>query len=181
MQNKFLEKGDIYLRAPQAQDLEGPWFEWFNDPVVTKYQNKGIFPNTLEKQKAYLASLENSCGDVIFAIIDKKTDKHIGCVGLHHIEWVHRTAELGIVIGDKDFWGKGYGKLAWNLVTCYAFETLNLHRVYVKIFKDNASSIKAAKASGFKEEGKLRDAYFKNGKYLSAVMMSVLEGEYKKI
>jgi RimJ/RimL family protein N-acetyltransferase len=177
MEDRFLEKGDIYLRSPKLQDLEGNWYQWFNDPVVTKHQNKGIVPNTREKQRAYLASLENSQTDIVFAIIDKKTDQHIGCAGLHHIDPIHRSAELGIVIGEKEFWGKGYGKLAWNLVTCYGFDSLNLHRIYARIFKDNIASQKAAAASGFKVEGEMRDAYFKNGAYHAAVLVSVLENE----
>jgi RimJ/RimL family protein N-acetyltransferase len=84
---------------------------------------------------------------------------------LHKIDWVHRSAELGIVIGDKDFWGKGYGKQAWAMITEYGLNTLNLHRIYAHVLSDNESSAKCAKASGFKKEGTITDMLFKNGSY----------------
>lgn len=178
--NVFLEGKKIYLRAPEEKDLKGGWYRWFNDWEVTKYQNKGIIPNTRQRQREYFYSIMKSKNDVLFAIIDKKSGKHIGCVGLHKIDWVHRSAELGIVIGEKKFWGKGCGKDAWRLVTLYGFDVLNLHRIAAFVFEENAASKKSAEACGFKVEGILREAFFKNGKYHSALAMSVLKDDFKK-
>lgn len=177
----FLDGGDIYLRVPNDKDLEDSWYSWFNDQVVTKYQNKGIFPNTIDKQKEYFYSIKDSKTDIIFAIVEKKTGKHIGSVGLHKIDWIHRSAELGIVIGEKKFWGKGYGKMAWNLMTYYGLKILNLHRIYAHIFKDNVASIKCAEASGYEIEGEMRDMFFKHGRYHSVLLFSVLDDEFQKI
>ena len=176
----FIDGGDVYLRAPRKEDLEGNWYSWLNDPVVTKYQNKGIIPNTKEKQDEYYNLMTNSDNDIILAIVEKKTHKHIGSVGLHKIDWIHRSAELGIIIGEREYWGKRYGKIVWNLITGYGFNVLNLHRIYAHIIKKNLASIKSAKASGFKVEGELRDVFYKNGKYYSVLLMSVLEDEFKK-
>ena len=99
----ILDGGDIYLRLPTEDDLKGNWYQWLNDPVVTKYQNKGIFVNSRELQRDYYQKMMESKNDVLLAIIDEKTDRHIGCAGLHHIDWVHRSAELGIVIGEKEW------------------------------------------------------------------------------
>lgn len=176
----FLEGEKIYLRAPKTKDLKGSWYRWFNDWNVTKYQNKGTIPNTSQKQRQYFYDILNSKNDVIFAIIDKKSDAHIGCVGIHKIDWIHRSAELGIVIGEKKFWGKGYGKEAWNLATRYGFNVLNLHRISALIFKENIASRKSAIASGFTMEGLLREVFFKNGRYHSVLAMAVLEDDFKK-
>jgi len=181
MKGMFIDGKSIYLRVPNKKDLKGNWHTWLNDPTVTRFQNKGIFPNTSRKQEKYFHSMINSKNDVIFAIVEKKKCKHIGSVGLHKIDWVHRSAELGIVIGEKKYWGKGYGKLAWNMIAYYGLKVLNLHRIHAVVFKGNIASIKSAKASGFKNEGILRDMFFKNGKYHSAVSMSVLGNEFKKL
>ena len=181
MNDIFLDGGDIYLRALNENDIQGNSYSWSNDPIVTKFRNRGIFPNTLEKQEKYYRSLIDSDTDVIFAIIEKVTCQHIGCVRLQGINWVHSSTELGIVIGEKDFWGKGYGKVAWNLITHYGFDFLNLHHIYAVIFKENTASIKSAEASGFRIDGELRDMFFKNGKYHSALFMSVLKNEFIKI
>ena len=176
----FIDGGEIYLRLPNRSDIKGNWYKWLNDSEVTKYQNKGIFANSREKQRQYLRQALESRNDVIFAIIHKKMETHIGSIGLHKIDWVHRSAEIGIVIGEKKFWGKGYGRIAWNLMVDYGLNVLNLHRIYAVIFEDNIPSIKAAKSSGFKYEGKMRDMFYKKGEYHSALMFSVLEKEFNK-
>ena len=119
MKELFIDGGEIYLRLPSVEDLGGRWHEWLNDPVVTLHQNKGIFPNTRERQREYVEKMAASENDVLLAVVTREGDRHIGCVGLHRIDWVHRSAELGIVIGEKDCWGRGYGKLAWMLMTVW--------------------------------------------------------------
>jgi len=180
MEAFFIDGGPIFLRAPEEKDLEGNWYRWLNDPEVTRFQNKGIFPNTREKQRTYYQSMMDSRSDVLLAIVEKDSGEHIGSVGLHSIDWVHRSAELGILIGERQYWGRGYGKLAWGMITWYGFEVLNLHRIHAIIIKGNNPSLKAAQASGFTKEGEMRDRFFKNGRYHSATLMSILEGEYKR-
>ena len=178
---KIFDGEKIYLRIPDEKDLEGNWYGWLNVSDVTKYQNKGIFYNTKNMQKEYFQNMTKSKDDVLFAIIDKETDTHIGCVGLHNIDWVHRSANLGIIIGETYFWGKGYGRKVWNMITEYGLFVLNLHRIYADVMVENVASIKSAKASGFKEEGVIRDKYYKNGKYHNVVMLSVLKDDFEGV
>lgn len=178
--DSFIDLGDFYLRGLTERDLEGPWYRWFNDSEVNQTQNKGIFPNTLEKQKDYFEYLKNSRTDVVMAIIDKKTNAHVGNVGLHSIDWVHRTAMLGIVIGEKTYWGKGWGKKAWAAITAYGFETLNLNKIWATAFADNKKSIRCAEASGFRTEGIQRSQLYKNGRYIDLAFLGVLRSEWKK-
>ena len=167
MNESFIDSEKIFLRELHEVDLEGNWYRWFNDAEITVFQNKGIFPNTKEKQKQYFDSLAVSTSDVVLEIVEKSSNRHIGNVGLHRIDWVHRSAELGIVLGDKTVWGKKYGKEAWHLITEYGFKSLNLHRIFATIMEGNIASCKSAEAAGFKNEGHITDAFFKNGKYLN--------------
>ena len=178
---KKTDTEEIYLKIPGEKELEGNWHDWLNDLDVTKYQNKGIFYNTREKQREYCNKMANSENDVLFAIIDKETDTHIGCVGLHNIDWVHRSANLGIIIGEKRFWDRGYGKKAWNMITYHGLFVLNLHRIYADVMVENVASIICAEYSGFRREGVVLDKYFKNGEYHDAVMLSVLKKEFIKV
>lgn len=175
----FMEGEGIYLRELRETDLEGDWYAWFNDSEVTKYQNKKIFPNTREKQKAYYHSIQNSSQDVVFAIVETASALHIGNVGLHHIDWVHRSAELGIVIGEKKFWGKSYGKQAWRMITRYGFYVLNLHRISAVVMEKNTASQQCAEAAGFTRDGRVRDMFFKNGAYENAFYYNILRQDFK--
>jgi RimJ/RimL family protein N-acetyltransferase len=168
----FIIGDKIYLRELRTSDLTGPWYTWLNDSDVTTFQNKGIIPNSIEKQTKYYESLINNSNEVVLAIVEEETQKHIGCVGLHRIDWVHRCAELGIVIGDRDVWGKKFGKQAWQLISNYGFTVLNLHRIFAVIVEGNIASQKSAEAAGFELDGKMRDYLFKNGKYLNAFYYS---------
>ena len=106
--DKFIDLGDIYLRGLQESDLSGNWYTWFNDPVVTRYQDKGIFANTREKQKVYYDYVTKSTSDIILAIILDSNDTHIGNIGLHKIDYIHRHADVGIILGEMEHWKKGY-------------------------------------------------------------------------
>ena len=138
---------------------------------------KKIFPNTRGKQRDYFEKLKSSNSDILLAIIDKKTNKHIGNVGLHHIDWVHSSAELGIVIGETEYYGKKIGKQAWKLITQYGFNSLNLHRIYAIIMEKNVASIKCAEAAGFKCAGKIKDYFFKNGIYENIFYYNIVKIE----
>jgi RimJ/RimL family protein N-acetyltransferase len=102
----------------------------------------------------------------------------IGNSGVFGIEWVNRCGELGIMIGDKSEWNKGYGTEAMTLLQRHAFETLNLNRVFLKVYADNVRAIRAYEKAGFVQEGRLRSAVFKHGEYDDVILMSVLRSEW---
>ncbi len=170
----------FYFRPLRASDLNGRWPEWFNDPVVTKYQAKGFYPNTHEAQKAYYESLLDSRTDVVLAIIDRRTDAHIGNIGLHAIDALHRTAVLGIVIGEKSAWGRGIGAKSWRAMTNYGFKVLNLHKICATVIEGNEASLKCALASGYAVEGRQAQQIFKDGKYRDLIHVGLLRENWKE-
>jgi len=171
----FFEFDEIYLRELQKGDLEGSWYNWFNDNEITRYQDKGTFPNSIEKQTDYYDYLQKSQKDIVFAIVDKNTEKHIGNIGVHHIDYIHRRCEIGIIIGEKIQRGKGYGKVFINAIKDYIFNTLNLRRITVFVMHENISSIKSFEKCGFSKEGIMKEYYYKNGRYLDSVIYSVIK------
>lgn len=179
--NSFVECDGFYLRGLEDGDLSGPWFSWFNDPEITAFQNKGYIPNTLQAQRAYLETLHLSDKDVVFAIIDSASDGHVGNVGLHAIDWIHRSATLGIVVGEKEYMGRGWGKQAWAAITRYGFEVINLHKICATAFDGNDRSIKCALASGFEIEGTQKEQMYKNGKYCDLVWMGITRDRWERL
>lgn len=171
----FAEFDEIYLRELKKSDLDGNWFTWFNNKDITKYQDKGTFPNSVEKQSQYYEYLLQSTKDVVFAIVDKKTERHIGNIGVHQIDYVHRRCEIGIIIGENEFQGKGYASICINAIKEYIFNTLNLRRITVFIMSENISSIKSFEKCGFSKEGILKEYFYKNGKYLDNYIYSLLK------
>ena len=184
MYQPFITGEKLYLRGLEKEDLAGNMSQWPNDPEITHYMVMGAVPNsgviycswnTLEEEYEQLRKSEK---DVVFAIVDKESDKMMGLVGLYDISWIPRLAELRIVIGEKDFWRKGYGTEAIKLVVDYAFDKLNLNKVYLGVNAEHKRAIKAYKNAGFIEEGILRKEQYRNSKYYDAVRMSILRKEY---
>lgn len=178
MYHPFIIGKKLYLRGLERKDLEGNYFQWANDPEVTYYMFMGAYPNTIEALQEEYDKLIKSKNDVVFAIIDKKTDTHIGNVGLYTINWISRSGELRIIIGEKKYWGKGYGTEATKLVLEYAFDKLNLNKVWLGVNVEHVAAVRCYENAGFVKEGILREEIYRNGKYYDAVRMSVLRKEY---
>ncbi|HNM37533.1 MAG TPA: GNAT family protein, partial [Anaerolineales bacterium] len=107
-----------------------------------------------------------------------KAWKLIGNCGVFGIEFTNRNAELGIMIGDKSEWNKGYGAEAMSLLQRHCFETLNLNRVYLRVYEENVPAVRAYEKAGFVLEGRQRQAVYKKGKYEDVLFMSVLRSEW---
>jgi RimJ/RimL family protein N-acetyltransferase len=176
----FLKGERIHLRSLEESDLNERYLQWLNDEEVCQYNSHAIFPNTINKMHAYFNSLQNQQYHVVLAIIHTETKKHIGNVSLQNINWVSRTAEFATILGDKEFWGGGIGAEAGKLMVKYGFERLNLHRIYFGAFAESVGVQKLAKALCMTEEGRRRQAFYKNGSYHDIIEYGVLRNEYRE-
>lgn len=171
---------NIRLRAIERTDI--PRFvRWMNDPEVTQYLLMSSPLSTAMEEKWFDAQLERPPHQgQIFAIEVKVADDwvHIGNSGLHDVDPVNHSAEFGIVIGEKDYWNKGYGTQATRLTLRHGFEHLNLHRIYLEVFVTNPRAMRVYEAAGFTREGVQRQAIFKNGRYIDEIIMSILQSEW---
>ena len=178
MKESFIAGQKLYLRGLKKNDLCGAMFNWANDSKVTYYMCMGLKPNSMELMEEEYSQLIHSDKDVVFAIVDKKTGAHIGNVGLYAINWVARSAEYRIVIGERKYHGKGYGTETAKLIVAYAFDKLNLNKVFLGVNAENKTAIKSYKNSGFVEEGRARQEIYRNGRYYDAITMSILREEF---
>lgn len=178
MYHPFIIGDKLYLRGLERADLEGDYFDWLNDREVTRFLDTGIFPNSVEKMEEYYRSVVLNPNNVMLAIIDKESDKHIGNIKLGPIDWIARTALLGIMIGNKEFWGKGSGTEAIRLVLDYAFRRLNLYKVTAVIVAIHQASLKAFTKAGFVIDGQVKSQFFLDGKYYDRLYMGVTRDDF---
>lgn len=177
----FLKSENIILKQIEAEDMRDLSVlisKWINDGVVTYYMFTGQKPRNSEQvAKDFRELLENE-HNVIFLVIDKETDNPIGYAGLYDINHSSRKAEYRVLIGDKDFWGKGLGTEITELITFYGFDRLNLHRIYLGFTSDNKAAFRAYEKSGYVKEGVLREDIYRNSKYYDSVRMAILRDDY---
>lgn len=170
----------VFLRAVRRADLEF-FLRWLNDVEVMRYLVVFYPMNEIAEEKwIEEMCIKNRDKDVFFVICAWKDGKEIpiGSCGLHNINWKDRDAEAGIVIGEKEYWEKGYGTEAASLLVEYAFNYLNLHRVSAGAYSFNERSIRMQKKIGFQLEGCVRSSIFKNGKYYDKMMLGILSEEW---
>ena len=136
-------------------------------------------PITREQEERYYSAQSESANSFNFEIHVADDGRYIGNVGLKDVDFVHRHAEVGIAIGDKTAWGKGYGADA--IATClkFAFLTLGLHRVFIKAHEDHTRALDLYRRLGFVETGREREHVYSEGRFADYVVLDMLEQEYR--
>lgn len=175
----FLVGKRLYLRALVEEDTEGTYPTWFNDEDVCRGNSHHIFPYTVSAALDYIHYANQTRESLILAVVLNDKDRHIGNIALQSIHPYFRSAEFSIIIGDKTAWGKGYALEAGKLLCDHGFTALNLHRIACGTFDDNIAMKRLALSFGMKEEGRRREAAFKQGRYVDLVEYGVLKEEYE--
>lgn len=177
MKNPFLIGERVYLRPLDEEDLER-CMRWINDPEVLCTLGRH-FPMSRTLEREWLTGQYKSEKALSLAIVVKDGDRHIGNCGFNDIDYVNRKAVFGILIGEKDQWGKGYGPEAARLIVDYGFNQLNLHRISLTVYSNNPRAIRSYEKVGFVHEGTLRESYFRDGHYHDTLIMTILKSEWK--
>lgn len=179
MERPFLEGTTINLRPLSLTDAEGEYVNWFNDAEVCQHNSHHVYPHNRALTEQYINDANRQKQTMVLAITDKE-GAHIGNVSLQSINYVNRSAEFAILIGDKRYWGKGIAKEAGHLLLRHGFEALNLHRIYCGTAADNIAMQKVALALGMREEGLRKEAVYKNGGYVDIIEYGILKEERKR-
>lgn len=172
----------IRLRAPERDDV--PRFvAWLNDPEVRQGLSMYLPLSISEEEKWFEQMLERPANEHPLTIDVRNTEDWIpiGNCGFFSIDWRNRVSEVGIFIGDKSYWNQGYGSEAMGMLLRHGFLTLNLNRIFLRVFESNPRAIRAYEKSGFIHEGRQRQAEYQNGKYIDVLLMSVIRSEWKPI
>jgi ribosomal-protein-alanine N-acetyltransferase len=176
----FLEGERIYLREVRPSDVNETYYRWMNDQEVTAYLESRFYPNSMEKLRDYVNSRLGDPNNVFLAIVLKDGDRHIGNIKLGSINWIHRYGDIGILIGEKDCWGKGYATEAIKLVADYAFKAIGLHKVIAGCYETAKGSIKAFMNAGFSQEGELKKHFFCDGMYVNGILLGLCHEDWQE-
>lgn len=164
-------KGEkVYLRPILKEDITF-LNEWKNDEETFRNLGGGFMPISIDQHEKWLDSMiDNTGNNKRFIICNYKNDP-VGMVGLYSINWIHRTCEIGIYIGDKVAKGKGYGKESCRLIEQFAKDYLNLRKIKLNVVADNISAVNMWETLGYEKVGEHRDERFIKGEYKNLILM----------
>ncbi|MBC5636250.1 GNAT family N-acetyltransferase [Ornithinibacillus sp. BX22] len=169
----------VKLRKMEVEDIE-LYHTWRNDMEVMISTNPALDVYSLQETKEFVeGNIVMPHSSKSYIIEDRESTKAIGITSLINIDLKNRNAECIIDIGEKDYWGKGYGKEALTLLLDYAFLEMNLHRVSLKVFSFNERAIHLYRNIGFKKEGVSRQSIYRKGSWHDTIHMGILQQEYR--
>ena len=173
----MLKGKKVFLRSIRKNDINN-LLKWCNDPEIIQYMYLYLPTSEVAEEKWIDEIGSGKTGKDAIFVIEIRVKKQlvaIGICGIKKINWKDRNAEIGIIIGEKKYWHKGYGTEALILLINYGFNQLNLHRLWAGIFGFNYGIIPMFEKIEFQKEGCLRSAIFKNGKYWDITILGLLK------
>jgi len=176
MRSIILESDRLILKPLDLTFLSQKYVNWMNDSDVNKFLSSGG-DYSLDILKIFLTEVEKK--DILFwAILTKNESKHIGNIKIDPVEIKHGLCEYGIMMGDKNEWGKGFAKEASKLVIEYCFKSLNLRKINLGVIESNSRAVKLYEKLGFITEGKLINHVSSNGEYVNVLRMALFNQNY---
>jgi RimJ/RimL family protein N-acetyltransferase len=183
---KDLLRGELVrLSAVDHAELGKAFAKWNQDTELTRYLDAHLV--SLRSEKAISGFFEKDLKEASpmqypFTIRALDDNRLLGDIGLYVINnWGSQDAFVGLGIGDRENWGKGYGTDAMKVVLRYAFTELNLRRVTLTVFEYNPRAIRSYEKTGFQHEGRLRGALLRDGKRWDMLYMGILRDEWMKL
>ena len=169
----------IKLETIKKEDVAS-FYKWINDEEVVKYSLsvfQKIKSNT-EIDQWFFTLIEDS-KDFKLGIYLKENNQFLGYCGICNISKPNKSGEYFIFIGAKEYWGKGISTQVTKEILQIGFNQLDLNRIMLTVSKPNIGGVKSYKKAGFKEEGILREACFRDNQFHDKLMMSILKSEWK--
>lgn len=158
---------------------------WMNDAIINQYTSHAVYPLSSAQCEEYIRTCQSERRMVLAIIQSYSIDgspgsywRHIGNIALQQINHINRSAELALIIGKAGCQKKGYGLEAARLLCAHAFKQLGLNRIYCGTHQHNLGMQKLAVKLGMREEGRSRQAMFKNGEFADTVHYGMLRGEF---
>lgn len=169
--------GNKVALGPIHQGLVEANHRWINQLETSRFLQMGVM--SLDAEQDWYERIAKGDDIVYLAIYEASTMRPIGGVNLHKINKAHRSAELGIMIGEKDLRGKGYGTEAVQLMCDFGFNALGLNSIMLLTYEFNVAGQKAYEKVGFKEIGRRREARWFAGRYWDDIYYDLLAIEFE--
>ena len=179
----MIQGRNVRLRRIERADL--PQFvAWLNDPEL-RHHLAAVYPLSQAQEEQWFEGtlrLETALQPFAIEARTKPRSKEltlVGTISFHHVDWRNRTAELGLFIGPQALWGKVFGTDALRTFASFAFRDLNLNRLWLRVYEDNARARRSYEKVGFVVEGRLRQDRFHAGSYCDTLVMGLLREEWR--
>jgi RimJ/RimL family protein N-acetyltransferase len=166
----------VKLRAMEPSDAEALW-RWNHDPEVMRWMDAGYAQPLVRVTKWLEDRPRNDYGDALFGVEVLSDAKLIGLIRLRDAEPETGCAELDIYLGERDYWGKGYGTDAVRTICRYGFDRMRLHKISLTVVAENHAAHHVYRSVGFSDEGRLRQTFRHAGQWHDKITMGLLEGE----
>ncbi len=178
MKAVFIEGQRIRLCVLDPKADLSAYERWVNDSETTEYMGIGRYPLSKTKLAEYIKRY-NASQDFLLGIFLKEDGRHIGNITLHYIDKQNNSAEIGILIGEKDYRGRGYGYEAVAVLVAHAFNRLGLHKLTTGMIVGNVASQRMFEKAGFVQEGRLRESFYLGGCYYDCLRYGLIDKEWK--
>ena len=171
--------GERVTLAPMTLDHLEPFTRWFADPLVTRYLLR-IEPPSMKQEVEWYEAMCADPNRVNWGVFVGESETLIGTTGIEAINWRHRHASSGTLLGDRSYWGKGLGSETMRLRTAYGFQHLGLEKLKSSAFADNAGSRRSLEKAGYRQSGLERREIFRDGRWHDIVLYEVLREEWER-
>ena len=169
---------EIYIKELSEIDVSDNYLKWMNDTEINRYLESRFSTYTLEELKDFVKEQQRSKTSYLFGIYTKTDDIHIGNIKIGGIDPHHKRGSIGLIIGNKEYWGKGIGTKAVKLLLEFVFESLKLNKVTAGMYKNNIGSYKLFKQLGFKEAAHYKEHSMYNGSFVDTYVFELLKKDY---
>lgn len=171
-----IEGKRIYLREIRLSDATARYCSWLNDPKVNSYLCCRFQKWTVPKLKRYIEAIKNDRANFFWVIYRKDNNTHIGNIKLRAVNANYKHGDIGVIIGERTCWGRGFATEAIKLVKDYAFKTLRLHKLTAGSYSNNLGSIRAFQKAGFSIEGRRKEQFVHKNKYVDEILSGCVNG-----
>jgi RimJ/RimL family protein N-acetyltransferase len=180
MKNDLLAGGRVHLTAENPEEMAGYFTRWFQDTEWLRLldTNAPILHSEKKWKELLEKDLESGSNELFFSIRTQEGEQLIGFIGLFELYQQHGDALVAIALGERKYWGNGFGTDAMRVMLRYAFNELNLRQVGLIVFEYNPRAIRSYEKAGFVPEGRIRGAILREGKRWDFLYMGIQREEW---
>jgi RimJ/RimL family protein N-acetyltransferase len=172
-----LIQGSCFRLRPPRQEDAPVMIAWFEDLEVTA-RMKQRFPFSLEDEQEWLKTRAADPNSVLWVI--EHEGRAIGTTSVHGIDWRNGSGKTGTLIGDKSMWGKGIAREVMQLRAGFVFRELPLRKLMSSYLEGNEASRRAQASAGYREVGRFRGQYYRDGRWIDEVLTELLREDWEK-
>jgi RimJ/RimL family protein N-acetyltransferase len=177
---QFLVGKRISLHGLKPENLlvDSPYYRWLEDLSLDQYTERSYYPNSESRMRDYYDKSTQNQNLILLGIFDNESGKHIGNITFQDINWLNRRAFIAYLLGDNSFAGKGIVTEAVLMMMYYGFNRLNFNRIYGGVTALHGASMKVCEKVGLKEEGRMRQHFFRNGVFSDSIVVGAVRDEW---